>query len=171
MARNPSPGNRSRPQVGFTGPRLPVDSLGQRFSRSATDGPRSVVKVQHRFVNSGAACTLFDEERQFGLPTGHSSPANSDDCNGGAQHVRGLAGSRSSARLDLISGFGAFALNGGFDFPKEKPENRTCREAPVPVKACCPREAMSDLCGLSRRAQPFLVSAHLMVKAARRGSR
>ena len=52
------------------------DRSGKRFSRSATDGSRIAIIVQHRSLNRGAACIRFDEERQFDPSTGRSSAAN-----------------------------------------------------------------------------------------------
>jgi len=99
---------------------------GKRFSRSATDGSRTTIIVQHRSVNGGAACLPFDEEREVGTPTGRSSATNTCDRNGGTQCDRGSAKLRTSAGkspgsgatmrlladgLYLLDGLPPFAIN------------------------------------------------------------
>ena len=62
--------------------RLRGDRPGKRFSRSATDGSRTALMVQHRSVTRGDACMPFDEQRQVGPPAGRSSATNTYDRNG-----------------------------------------------------------------------------------------
>jgi hypothetical protein len=72
----------------------------------------------------------FDEQRQFGPPTGRSSATNTYGANGGVQRGPGSAESPSSARADLITGLGTPRAELGFDSPDEKPE-----AGPVPAKS------------------------------------
>jgi hypothetical protein len=69
----------------------------------------------------------FDEQRQFDPPTGRSSASNTCDRNGGAQRARGSAASRSSARPDLVAGFGAPSFSTGFStFPTKNRKLGPC---------------------------------------------
>jgi hypothetical protein len=89
-------------------------------------GPEKMNRHKFLPVNRGAACMPFDEQRQFGPPTGRSSASNTYGRNGGAQRVRGSAESQSSVRLDLVTGFGDPRSKLGFRLSRRRTGNTAC---------------------------------------------